>query len=224
MRSFYTIYRCSWTFYDVLHLSTRAHKVHMTLLWAFSSHRDWALSASHSTISLVIILVEGAFANCECSMDWYQVCRASTTSCSKMSINMFHCRYYSAEVWHAARKNNVACLSIYNLQNDLTSVYCKSYGSWKFNVSHRFIAVAHSSLSNLYLWRSLIDVILSMAVQQSIQKLSISKVEFHQVEMSWGIIQILRPSSLSWVFHRGRRIVEDFLIVFERAWSWSTVQ
>ena len=44
MRSIYTIYRCSWTFYDVLHLSTRAHKVHMTLLWAFSSR---GLSASH---------------------------------------------------------------------------------------------------------------------------------------------------------------------------------
>ena len=53
MRSIYTIYRCSWTFYDVLHLSTRAHKVHMTLLWAFSSHRDWALVASHSTQSWV---------------------------------------------------------------------------------------------------------------------------------------------------------------------------
>ena len=51
MRSFYTIYRCSWTFYDVLHLSTRAPNVHVTLLWAFSSHRDWALSASHSTAS-----------------------------------------------------------------------------------------------------------------------------------------------------------------------------
>ena len=49
MRSFYTIYRCSWTFYNVLHLATHAHKVHMTLLWAFSSYRDWALSASHST-------------------------------------------------------------------------------------------------------------------------------------------------------------------------------
>ena len=49
MRSFYTIYRCSWTFYDVLHLSTCAPDVHMTLQWAFSSYRDWVLSASHST-------------------------------------------------------------------------------------------------------------------------------------------------------------------------------
>ena len=50
MRSFYTIYRCFWTFYNVLHLSTRAPIVHMTLLWVFSSYRDWALSASHSTV------------------------------------------------------------------------------------------------------------------------------------------------------------------------------
>ena len=51
MRSFYTIYRCSWTFYNVLHLSTHAPNVHMTLLWVFSSYRDWALIASHSTQS-----------------------------------------------------------------------------------------------------------------------------------------------------------------------------
>ena len=49
MRSIYTIYRCSWTFYDVLHLSTRAHKVHMTLLWAFSS---WGLSACRVSFNM----------------------------------------------------------------------------------------------------------------------------------------------------------------------------
>ena len=51
MRSIYTIYRYSWTFYDVLYHSTRAHKVHMTLLWAFSSR---GLSACRVSFNISI--------------------------------------------------------------------------------------------------------------------------------------------------------------------------
>src|SRR5271168_1092693 len=48
-------------------------------------------------------------------------------------------------------------------------------------------------------------------------KLSMSKVEFQRVATSRGIMRTLRQRSSSFMFHCGRRIVEEFLMVFASA-------
>src|SRR5271170_2488879 len=48
-------------------------------------------------------------------------------------------------------------------------------------------------------------------------KLSMSKVEFQRVATSRGIMRTMRPRSSSFMFHCGRRIVEEFLMAFASA-------
>ena len=90
-----------------------------------------------------------------------------------------------------------------------------------FRVSHKFLAMIHLSSSNSYLRRlmSWLEVTVSMAAQYLMAKLSMLKVEFQQVGTSHGIIQMLRPSSFSFVSHRGSIIVDKFLIAFASARS-----
>ena len=163
-------------------------------------------------VSQWIVAVKCSFAECECRLHCRIQRYIRLVSCEHF-INVINGGDNSSEVWSWAREE--CCGILEDLVYLSNYVSCKQALTLTSRASWRSDAIFHSSpdSSNDLKLFSHFAVILSRAGRYSIAKWSISKVEFHRVATSRGIILTVHPNSRSNDFHAGSKTVVEWMIL-----------